>query len=157
MLLKSEKKKAYTTTTERKSFGELFWPQRKTFQAGGEYKNPIKTRENHIHHQNLSSVGPTFFCKEKFCTGAGRCMVAFFPANSVTVCAYTLRISFSSDFEFIWASVFGFGVSTAHFSPKFALKCSFELRFAPEIQNGSLSKLKNWSLNNLMSETFRYL
>ena len=38
----SEKKRAYTTTTERKSFGELFWPQRKTFQAGGGYKNPIR-------------------------------------------------------------------------------------------------------------------
>ena len=44
---KTEKKKAYTTTTERKSFGELFWPQRKTFQAGGGYKNPIKTRKDH--------------------------------------------------------------------------------------------------------------
>ena len=41
----AEKKKAYTTTTERKSFGELFWTQRKTFQAGGGYKNPIKTRK----------------------------------------------------------------------------------------------------------------
>ena len=39
---KAEKKKAYTTTTERKSLGELFWPQRKTFQAGGGHKNPIK-------------------------------------------------------------------------------------------------------------------
>ena len=29
----SEKKKKYTTTTERKSFGELLWPQRKAFQA----------------------------------------------------------------------------------------------------------------------------
>ena len=27
----SEKKKAYTTTTERESFGDLFWLQRKTF------------------------------------------------------------------------------------------------------------------------------
>ena len=34
----AETKKAYTTTTERKSFGELFWPQRKTFQAGGRYR-----------------------------------------------------------------------------------------------------------------------
>ena len=39
------KQKAYTTTTERKLFGELFWPQRKPFQAGGGYKNPIKTRK----------------------------------------------------------------------------------------------------------------
>ena len=73
----TEKKKTYTTTTERKSFGELFWPQRKTFQAGGGYKNPIKTQENHIHHRNLCSVDPIFFCKEKFCTGTGRCMVSF--------------------------------------------------------------------------------
>ena len=41
----TEKKKADTTTTERKSFGELFWPQGKTFQAGGGYKNPIKTKK----------------------------------------------------------------------------------------------------------------
>ena len=41
----SEKKEAYTTTTERKSFGEPFWPLRKPFQAGGGYKNPIKTRK----------------------------------------------------------------------------------------------------------------
>ena len=41
----AEKKKAYTTTTERKSFGELFWPQRKTFQTGGGYKKPMKTRK----------------------------------------------------------------------------------------------------------------
>ena len=29
----------------KKMFGELLWPQRKTFQAGGGYKNPIKTRK----------------------------------------------------------------------------------------------------------------
>ena len=73
----AEKKKAYTTTTERKSFGELFWPQRKAFQASGGYKNPIKNQENHIHHRKLSSVDPILFCKEKFCTGAGRCMLSF--------------------------------------------------------------------------------
>ena len=59
----SEKKKAYTTTTERKSFGEFFWPQRETFQAGGGYKNPIKTK-NHIHHRNLSSVDTIFSAKK---------------------------------------------------------------------------------------------
>ena len=73
----AEKKQAYTTTTERKSFGELFWPHRKTFQAGGGYTKPYKNQENHIHHRNLSSVDPIFFCKEKFCTGAGRCPVSF--------------------------------------------------------------------------------
>ena len=41
----SREEKAYTTTTKRKSLGELFWSQRKTFQAGGGYKNPIKTRK----------------------------------------------------------------------------------------------------------------
>ena len=45
LFLAAEKKKACTITTERKSFGKLFWPQRKTFQAGGGYKNPIKTRK----------------------------------------------------------------------------------------------------------------
>ena len=41
----AEKKKAYTTTAERKSFGELFWLQRRTFHTGGRYKSPIKTRK----------------------------------------------------------------------------------------------------------------
>ena len=45
---RGEKKKAYTTTTERKSFGELFWPQRKTFQAGGRHKKPLQTRKAKI-------------------------------------------------------------------------------------------------------------
>ena len=57
---------------------------------------------------------------------------------------------FSSDFEFIQAPVFGFGVLTAHLSPKFALKCSLKLRFSPKIENGSLNKLKNRSFNNLI-------
>ena len=55
-----------TTTTEGKSFGELFWPQRKTFQAGGGYKNPIKTRKTISTTEKLSSVAPIFFGKEKF-------------------------------------------------------------------------------------------
>ena len=43
----AERKKVHmhTTTTERKYFGELFWPQRKTFQAGGGYKNPMIARK----------------------------------------------------------------------------------------------------------------
>ena len=52
--------KAYTTTTERKSFGELFWPQRKTFQAGGGYKNPIKTRKT-ISTTEIFPLWPPFF------------------------------------------------------------------------------------------------
>ena len=69
--------KTYTTTTERKSFGELFRPQRKTFQAGGGYKNPIKTQENHIHHRNLSSVDPIFFVQRKVLHWS-RAVYAFF-------------------------------------------------------------------------------
>ena len=60
----TEKKKAYTTNIERKSFGELFWPQRKTFQAGGGYKNPMKTGKTYIYHRNLSSVAPIFSAKK---------------------------------------------------------------------------------------------
>ena len=37
---------------------------------------------------------------------------------------------------------------TAHLSPKFALECPFKLRFSPEIEKGSLNKLKIWSLTN---------
>ena len=48
-----------------------------TFRAGGGYKNPNKNQENHIHHRNLSRVDPILFCKEQFCTGAGRYMVSF--------------------------------------------------------------------------------
>ena len=59
-----EKKKTYTTTTERKSFGELFWPQRRTFQAGGSYKNPIKNQENHINHR-IFPLWPPFFGQRK--------------------------------------------------------------------------------------------
>ena len=72
----SEKKKADTTTTERKYFGELFWPQRKTFQASGRYK-ALQNQENHIYHRNLSSAAPIYFQQEKFFTGARRCMLYF--------------------------------------------------------------------------------
>ena len=60
----------------KKSFGGTFLATKKTFQAGGGYNKP-KNQENHIHHRNLSSVDPIFFCNEKFCTGAGQCMVSF--------------------------------------------------------------------------------
>ena len=64
---KSEKKKAHTTTTERKSIMEkFFWPQRKTFQAGGGYKNPIKTRKATIHPpKSFPLWTPLFLQKEK--------------------------------------------------------------------------------------------
>ena len=34
-------------------------------------------------------------------------------------------------------------------NPKFALKCSFTLRFSPKLETGSLNKLRTWSLNKL--------
>ena len=73
----TEKKKTYTTTTKRKSFGELFWLQRKAFQAGGGYKKPIKTRKTISTTENFPLWAP-FLLQRKFCTGAGRCMVSFF-------------------------------------------------------------------------------
>ena len=56
----AEKKKAYTTT-KRKSFGELFWPQRKTFQTAGGYKNPIKTKKAIYLPLKSFLCGPHFF------------------------------------------------------------------------------------------------
>ena len=75
---RNREEKTYTTTTERKSFGEPFWPQRKTFQAGGGYKNPIKTRKTISTIEILPLWTPFFSAKKSFCTGAGRCMVFFF-------------------------------------------------------------------------------
>ena len=51
----------------------------KKFQASGGYKKPVKTRINHIHHRNLSSVGPIFFGKKKFLSGEGALCAFFFP------------------------------------------------------------------------------
>ena len=92
ILTYTEKRKAYTTTTERKSIGELFWPQRKTFQAGGGYKNPIKSGKPYPPPKSFL-CGPHFFCKEKFCTGAGRCMVSFF--FQIHACKLHFRSNFS--------------------------------------------------------------
>ena len=76
-----QRRKTYTTTTERKSFGEPFWPQRKTFQIGGGYKNAMKTRKT-ISTTEIFPLWPPFlFGKEKFCTGAGRCRLPFFPEH----------------------------------------------------------------------------
>ena len=63
--------------------------------------------KTHIYHQNLSSVAPIFFGKEKFLTGAGRCMLSFsqiipFPCDSATL-VQALRAQIASrhrsDFE----------------------------------------------------------
>ena len=64
--------------------------------------------------------------------------------------AYTLWTNLSSRFWIYLSSGLGLGSLTAHLSPKFALKCPFKLRFSPEIEKGSLNKLKIWSLKNLI-------
>ena len=58
------RQKAYTTTTERKSFGELLWPQRKTFQVSGGYTNPMKTRKT-ISTTGIFPLWPPFFSTKK--------------------------------------------------------------------------------------------
>ena len=52
---------------------ENFSGLKETFKAGGRYKNPIKFRRT----VSTSSVAPFFSAKEKFLTGAGRCMLSF--------------------------------------------------------------------------------
>ena len=67
----------YTTSTERKYFGGLSGLEEKLSRQVVD-RQPHKNQENHIYHRNLSSVAPIFFGKEKFLTGAGRCMLSFF-------------------------------------------------------------------------------
>ena len=57
-----EKEKAHTTTTERESLGELFWP--KNFPGRRWIQKPYKNQESHIHQRNLSSVAPFFSAKK---------------------------------------------------------------------------------------------
>ena len=62
----------------KKIFWRTFLAQKKNFPGRWWIQKPYKNQENHIHHRNLSSVDPIFFfCKEKFCTGAGRCTLSF--------------------------------------------------------------------------------
>ena len=42
-----------------------FLASKKTIQASGGYKSPVKTRQSNIHHRNLSSVGPHSFLQRK--------------------------------------------------------------------------------------------
>ena len=71
----------YTTTTERKSFGELFWPQRKTFQAGGGHKSPIKTRKA-IFTTEIFPLGTPFFLQRKVLHWSRAVYGFFFPVLS---------------------------------------------------------------------------
>ena len=61
----------------KKIFCRTFLASKKNFPGRWWIQKPYKNQENHIHHRNLSSVDPIFFCKEKFCTGAGWCMLSF--------------------------------------------------------------------------------
>ena len=60
---------------QKKIFWRTFLASKKNFPGWWWIQKPYKN--HHIHHRNLSSVDPLFFCKEKFCTGAGRCMLSF--------------------------------------------------------------------------------
>ena len=78
--LQLREEKAYTTTTERKSFGELFWPQRETFQAGGGYKNPIKPRKT-ISTTEIFPLWTPFFLQRKVLHWSRAVYGFFFPAT----------------------------------------------------------------------------
>ena len=77
--LYAEKIKAYTTTTERKSFEELVWPQRKTFQVSGGYKAPTKTRKT-ISTTEIFPLWPPFFRQRKVLHWSRAVYAFFFPA-----------------------------------------------------------------------------
>ena len=63
---------------KRRSFGELFWPQRQNSPGQWLVQKPLKkNQENHIYHRLFFSVAPILFGKGKFFTGAGRCMLSF--------------------------------------------------------------------------------
>ena len=79
----------------KKIFWRTFLAPKKNFPGRWWIQKPYKTLENHIHHRNLSSVDPIFFCKEKFCTGAGWCMVSC-SQRRVSFC--TTSFAFGSHF-----------------------------------------------------------
>ena len=56
----------------------------KPFQAGGAYKNRIKTQQNHIHHRNLSSVDPIFSEQKKSSALEQGGVWFLFPRNTVS-------------------------------------------------------------------------
>ena len=72
-ILQSRKKRTRPPPKENHLGKEPFWPQRNSFQACGGYKNPIETKKT-ISATEIFPLRPPFFGKEKFCTGAGRCM-----------------------------------------------------------------------------------
>ena len=79
--LHSEKKKTYTTTTERKSFEELFWPQRKTFQAGVvDTKTLLKKPGKPYPPPKSFLCGPHFFLQRKVLHWSRAVYAFFFPS-----------------------------------------------------------------------------
>ena len=70
--------KTYTTSTERQSFGELFWPQRQTFQVGGGYKNPMKPKKA-ISATEIFPLWPPFFSAKKVLHWSRAVYAFFFP------------------------------------------------------------------------------
>ena len=62
----SGKKKTYTTTTERKSSGQLvLWPQKRTSQTNGGYKKSSKNPGSHIYHTNFFPLWPPFLSAKR--------------------------------------------------------------------------------------------
>ena len=61
----------------QKSLGELFWPQRKTFQIGGGYRNPMKTRKA-IPTTEIFPLWPPFFFRQRKVLHWSRAVYAFF-------------------------------------------------------------------------------
>ena len=80
-LTSAEKKKAYTTTTEWKSFWRTFLASNKTFPGQQlDTKQPIKTRKKKTCLPPKSFLfGPIFLGKDKFLVGAGRFWVTSEP------------------------------------------------------------------------------
>ena len=61
----------------KKIFWGTFLASKKNFPGRWWIQKPYENQENNIYNRNLSSVAPIFFGKEKFLTGAGRCMLPF--------------------------------------------------------------------------------
>ena len=74
----------------KKIFWRTFLASKKNFPGRWWIRKPYKNQENHVHHRNLSSVDPIFCCKEKFCTGAGRCMLSFSQHRCALLHAFAL-------------------------------------------------------------------
>ena len=83
--LSEKEKRRRPPPKEKIFFGELSWPQRKTFQAGG-YKNPIKTKKT-ISTTEIFALWPSFFRQRKVPHWSRAVYAFFFPAcNDVSFC-----------------------------------------------------------------------